>query len=119
MKRIPSNEPKRSRVSTTSAAPNGVNANTIAGLRQAAARCKACHLWKNATQTVFGEGAPNARIMFVGEQPGELRRPSCQRIESRPERGNTAVFEQPLKKDPTLRIGRLYGDQKQFRPKVR
>jgi len=71
MKRIPSNEPKRSRGSTTSAAPNGVNANTVAGLRQAATRCKACDLWKNATQTVFCEGAPNPRIMFVGEQPGD------------------------------------------------
>src|ERR1700680_830858 len=71
MKRIPSNEPKRSRRSTTSAAPNGVNANTVAGLRQAATRCKACDLWENATQTVFCDVAPNHRIMFVGEQPGD------------------------------------------------
>jgi uracil-DNA glycosylase len=32
--------------------------------------CKNCPLWKNATQTVFGEGRSKARIMFVGEQPG-------------------------------------------------
>jgi uracil-DNA glycosylase family protein len=48
-----------------------LNASSIAELRQASASCKACDLWKRATQTVFGEGAPNARIMFVGEQPGD------------------------------------------------
>src|SRR4051812_7335330 len=41
------------------------------GLRQAAAGCQACELWENATQTVFGEGAETARIVFVGEQPGD------------------------------------------------
>ena len=40
-------------------------------LRSEAARCRACDLWKNATQTVFGEGARTARVMFVGEQPGD------------------------------------------------
>jgi DNA polymerase len=40
-------------------------------LRREAAHCRACHLWKNATQTVFGEGPPDARIMLVGEQPGD------------------------------------------------
>jgi uracil-DNA glycosylase family protein len=39
-------------------------------LRDAAHGCQACPLWKNATQTVFGEGARGARILFVGEQPG-------------------------------------------------
>lgn len=39
-------------------------------MRDAAAGCKACGLWKKATQTVFGEGAESARAMFVGEQPG-------------------------------------------------
>lgn len=38
---------------------------------QAAKGCQACHLWRNATQTVFGEGAPKARVMLVGEQPGD------------------------------------------------
>ncbi|MGA9510210.1 MAG: uracil-DNA glycosylase family protein [Candidatus Sulfotelmatobacter sp.] len=33
--------------------------------------CKACDLWKTATQTVFGEGKSRAAIMFVGEQPGD------------------------------------------------
>ncbi|HEY3620854.1 MAG TPA: UdgX family uracil-DNA binding protein [Roseiarcus sp.] len=40
-------------------------------LRSEAASCRACPLWKNATQTVFGEGPPAAEIMFVGEQPGD------------------------------------------------
>ena len=39
-------------------------------VRDAAAGCKACDLWKLGKQTVFGEGAKAAKIMFVGEQPG-------------------------------------------------
>jgi uracil-DNA glycosylase len=41
------------------------------GLRARAAECRACPLWEHATQTVFGEGAPGARVMLVGEQPGD------------------------------------------------
>jgi DNA polymerase len=40
-------------------------------LREEAADCRACPLWKNATQTVFGEGPSRAPIMLVGEQPGD------------------------------------------------
>lgn len=40
-------------------------------VRDAAHDCKACSLWENATQTVFGEGPSDARIMLVGEQPGD------------------------------------------------
>jgi DNA polymerase len=40
-------------------------------LQAAAADCMACDLYKNATQTVFGEGPPQARLMLVGEQPGD------------------------------------------------
>jgi uracil-DNA glycosylase family protein len=40
-------------------------------LRNAAKKCKACPLWKSGTQTVFGEGPAHARIIFVGEQPGD------------------------------------------------
>jgi DNA polymerase len=40
-------------------------------LREEAASCRACPLWKNATQTVFGEGPTHARVMLVGEQPGD------------------------------------------------
>jgi uracil-DNA glycosylase len=40
-------------------------------LREAAAGCRACDLYRNATQTVFGEGSEGARLMLVGEQPGD------------------------------------------------
>ena len=40
-------------------------------LRRAAKSCKGCDLYKNATQTVFGEGPARANVMFVGEQPGD------------------------------------------------
>jgi DNA polymerase len=44
---------------------------TLAEIRDDAARCRRCPLWENATQTVFGEGPPDARLMLVGEQPGD------------------------------------------------
>ncbi len=44
---------------------------TLTKLREAAAGCKACPLWKTGTQTVFGEGSRSAEILFVGEQPGD------------------------------------------------
>jgi uracil-DNA glycosylase len=40
-------------------------------IRQDARRCQDCPLWANATQTVFGAGDPHARVMLVGEQPGD------------------------------------------------
>jgi uracil-DNA glycosylase len=43
---------------------------TLTSLKNAAADCKACDLWEKGTQTVFGEGGRRARVMFVGEQPG-------------------------------------------------
>ena len=43
---------------------------TLKNIRDAAKRCQACDLWKTGTQTVFGEGAANAKLMLVGEQPG-------------------------------------------------
>ena len=44
---------------------------TLKTLREAARSCKGCDLYKNATQTVFGEGPARANVMFVGEQPGD------------------------------------------------
>jgi uracil-DNA glycosylase len=44
---------------------------TLPKLRAAAAGCRACDLWERGTQTVFGEGARTAEIVFVGEQPGD------------------------------------------------
>ncbi len=43
---------------------------TLRTLKTAARGCRACHLWKRATQTVFGEGVAAAEVMLVGEQPG-------------------------------------------------
>jgi DNA polymerase len=43
---------------------------TIGKLQEAARDCRACPLWKTGTQTVFGEGARKAKVVFVGEQPG-------------------------------------------------
>jgi uracil-DNA glycosylase len=43
----------------------------LARLARDAADCRACDLWRNATQTVFGEGPPIATLMLVGEQPGD------------------------------------------------
>jgi DNA polymerase len=45
--------------------------DSLEALRDAAAGCKRCDLWKPATQTVFGAGPDNARILVVGEQPGD------------------------------------------------
>lgn len=45
--------------------------DSLAKARGAAAACTRCDLYKNATQVVFGEGAETARLMFVGEQPGD------------------------------------------------
>jgi uracil-DNA glycosylase len=47
------------------------SSDKIDNLRREAASCQACPLWKDATQTVFGEGPPDAEIMLVGEQPGD------------------------------------------------
>ena len=60
----------RKRVQTT-AAPLVPDKPTIPKLQAAAADCRACDLWKHGTQTVFGEGGSKARVMFVGEQPGD------------------------------------------------
>jgi len=44
---------------------------SIRELRAAAATCKGCELWRNATQTVFGGGSERAKMMLIGEQPGD------------------------------------------------
>jgi len=54
----------------TSAAPLIPARPTLTKLREIAAGCTACALYKRGTQTVFGEGARDARVVFVGEQPG-------------------------------------------------
>ncbi|HEY2324327.1 MAG TPA: UdgX family uracil-DNA binding protein [Thermoanaerobaculia bacterium] len=44
---------------------------TLKSLREEAADCKACDLWRKGTQTVFGEGKQTSTVMFIGEQPGD------------------------------------------------
>jgi DNA polymerase len=56
---------------STDAASLADAAASLPALRQAAASCRACDLWERGTQTVFGEGSDRARIMLVGEQPGD------------------------------------------------
>jgi uracil-DNA glycosylase family protein len=48
------------------------HAQTLDELKAAASGCQGCELYENATQTVFGRGAPHARLVFVGEQPGDV-----------------------------------------------
>jgi uracil-DNA glycosylase family protein len=55
----------------TSAAAYVPEQRSLTSLRAAAAHCRGCDLYKYATQTVFGEGRARARMMFVGEQPGD------------------------------------------------
>ncbi len=54
-----------------SAAAYVADSRSLAVQREAASHCHGCPLYKNATQTVFGEGRAQARVMLVGEQPGD------------------------------------------------
>lgn len=73
----PTPEPRRAQIilermkKTANAAGPGAGHNALPGLAQEASGCRRCPLWEGATQTVFGEGAADARLMFVGEQPGD------------------------------------------------
>ena len=51
--------------------PRANPASRLERLREEAAGCRDCPLWEHATQTVFGEGKPRAKMMLVGEQPGD------------------------------------------------
>ena len=51
--------------------PEFPETKSLGAWRDAAAHCRACDLWKNATQTVFGEGRGTAEIVLLGEQPGD------------------------------------------------
>ncbi|HEU0147911.1 MAG TPA: UdgX family uracil-DNA binding protein, partial [Bradyrhizobium sp.] len=62
---------KREEIAMSRKAKAQEHATDLDSLREEAAACRACHLWKDATQTVFGEGPGHAEIMMVGEQPGD------------------------------------------------
>jgi DNA polymerase len=68
--RLPEGVPEREQ-STGSAADFLPARHSLAALRTAAAGCRGCHLWTCGTQTVFGQGPRDARVMLVGEQPGD------------------------------------------------
>lgn len=72
-------------------------------LRREAASCRACPLWKNATQTVFGEGPPDAEIMLVGEQPGDR-----EDIEGRPFVGPAGLLLDRALSEAGVDRGRVY-----------
>jgi uracil-DNA glycosylase len=55
----------------TTAADFLPDTRTLPKLREAAAGCRGCHLYEDATQTVFGAGRGRSRVMMVGEQPGD------------------------------------------------
>src|SRR5260370_12505296 len=59
--------PEKTAMTTTLHIPPG----SLASMRDEAANCRACPLWKDATQTGFGEGPQAAQVMLVGEQPGD------------------------------------------------
>jgi DNA polymerase len=61
----------RSRSEATSARPFVPDTRNLAALREASRACTGCELYRHATQTVFGEGPARARVMLVGEQPGD------------------------------------------------
>src|ERR687886_1053735 len=70
--RVPSHiEGVRAGGETESAAAYVPEQPSFPRVGEAAAGCRGCHLWENATQTVFGEGARAAGVMLVGEQPGD------------------------------------------------
>lgn len=63
--------PRKSSTSKEGSAADYLPARpTLTALKKAAAECKACDLWKRGTQTVFGEGSRRAKVLFIGEQPG-------------------------------------------------
>lgn len=51
--------------------PKVANPRSLRSVANASKECRGCHLWARATQTVFGEGPRSAKVLFVGEQPGD------------------------------------------------
>ena len=64
---MPAKSSKRAIGSAATLIPKSLS---LPSLKTAAADCRACDLWKKGTQTVFGEGRRQAKLMFIGEQPG-------------------------------------------------
>jgi DNA polymerase len=64
-------EPPRRRIPETPAVPEPIVDGSLRSIREAALACRRCALWQPATRTVFGEGPEDARVVLVGEQPGD------------------------------------------------
>lgn len=77
-KKVPAHPPEATLLSTSErgtlpglpASPQNQPKGSLSELQAAARDCRACDLWRNATQTVFGLGKPHAKVMMIGEQPG-------------------------------------------------
>src|SRR4051812_10340387 len=63
--------PRTRKADVPTAAPFVPPSRNLGVLKTASQGCRGCDLWKLGTQTVFGEGKPRAKVMFVGEQPGD------------------------------------------------
>jgi len=87
-------------------------APTLLRLRDAAAGCRACDLYKTGTQTVFGEGAEQASVMFVGEQPGDR-----EDVEGKPFVGPAGRLLDEALEEAGIDRGRVYitNDVKHFK----
>ncbi|MGB9366046.1 MAG: UdgX family uracil-DNA binding protein, partial [Xanthobacteraceae bacterium] len=70
VERAPST-PRKAKAPAPAAQASLPEGTTVAAVREQAKHCERCPLYRNATQTVFGEGPPNAPLVFVGEQPGD------------------------------------------------
>ncbi|MEO7432653.1 MAG: UdgX family uracil-DNA binding protein [Dokdonella sp.] len=71
MVRKPPTIAKKAIPAPAASVPENVPSGSIADLRREAKACRACPLWEPATQTVFGAGPDDARIVVIGEQPGD------------------------------------------------
>src|SRR5258708_33794371 len=88
---------------------------SLKALREEAAHCRACHLWKNATQTVFGEGPRDAQMMLVGEQPGDKEDLAGKPFVG-PAGGSPPPAPEETRIDPKQRYAPKTGKKFTFRP---
>src|SRR5215212_3228841 len=70
---------------------------SLSKLREAAAGCRGCDLWREATQTVFSEGSSRARLMLVGEMPGDPYVTNVVKHFKFEERGKRRIHQTPRK----------------------
>lgn len=68
---VPAAAPPARAPKVSASAPLAAKSRSLSGLREVAASCTACPLFARATQTVFGEGSSRAKLLVVGEQPGD------------------------------------------------